>query len=734
MMKETSIQLMVLFIIMMVPFMITMASYAQETDNTKKEAVTLPTQTVTAQKREEVLQKVPIAVASIDSTKTEELQIGNINEVGRISPNFKSYDDGGGLFPMIASRGLFTIDEVPVVGVYVDDVPLFNTTSFPTLLTDIDRIEVLRGPQGTLYGRNTLAGAINVITKHPTNETKGFASFGYGNLNQIEASAGVNISLIEDKLFARISGSSTFRDGYIENTFLETNNLLEHEQYGGNLRLTYFPSSSLSLTLNTSLTQREVDAYAFVGGFGLTGEDVLPLLKEAPYQVAFNTQGVYDTLTSNNALKLSYETDHLSIKSITSLQYTDNTGEGDDFDFSPLAINKRTLSSRGFTTFAEEIRVSSKDSRLRWLAGVFVYNLSTDYVHDWEAGKDNAAFQQDPDVAAQYPYITNDKTEQRYTGFSVFGNADYPIIERLRVIAGIRFEIENNHADVSRSYTKNGNTGYQYPNLGAIPAEFEETATFNATSPKVGLSYDPTDDLMFFTNVARGYRPGGINPFTTDAETAKFDPEFSWNYEAGVKSMFLQNRVRANLTGFYIDYRDQQLYTLINLETFNIGRANLGRSISYGTELETEWALIEGLTAIINIGYLETEITDYKTIGPGGELDNAGNEQGYSPHFNGNFGISYERPINSLITLKATADYQYQTDMFFDAENTLEQKAYGLLNARFVVSTERADLILWGQNLMDEIYLSYGYGLGGAGVAANYGLPRTFGSKLFVKF
>ena len=727
MMKKIGIQLMILCLI-------TMVSYAQETDDTEKEIITLPTQTVTAQKREEVLQKIPIAVTSIDSTKTEELQISNINEVGRISPNFKSYDDGGGLFPMIASRGLFTIDEVPVVGVYVDDVPLFNTSSLPALLTDIERIEVLRGPQGTLYGRNTLAGAINVITKHPTNQTKGFASFGYGNLNQIEVSAGVNTSLIEDKLFARISGGSTFRDGYIDNTFLNTDNLLGHEQYGGNLRLMYLPGSSLSLSLNTSLTQREVDAYAFVGGFGATGKDINTLRSESPYQVAYNTQGVYDTLASNNALNVSYETDHLSIKSITSLQYTGNTANDDDFDFLPADINTRTYYSRELTTLAEEIRVNSKGSRLRWLAGIFVYNLSTDYVHDWEAGKDNAAFQQDPNAAAQYPYTTSDKTKQRYTGFSVFGNADYPIIDRLRAITGIRFEIENNHTDVNRSYTKDGNTGYQYPNLGAIPAEFEQTATFNATSPKVGLSYEATDDMMFFSNVARGYRPGGINPFTTDAEVAKFDPEFSWNYEAGVKSMFLQNRVRANLTGFYIDYRDQQLYTVIDLETFNLGRANLGRSISYGTELETEWALIEGLIAIINVGYLETEITDYKTIGPGGELDNAGNEQGYSPHFNGNFGISYEKSVSSLITLKAKADYQYQTDMFFDAENTIEQEAYGLLNARFVVSTERIDLIFWGQNLTDEIYFSYGYGVGGAGVFANYGLPRTIGSKLSVKF
>ena len=286
MIKKIGIRLMILWSVISV-------SYAQEANNTGEEVLTLPAQTVTAQKREELLQKVPIAVASIDSTKTEALQITNINEVGRISPNFKSYDDGGGVFPMIASRGIFTIDEVPVVGVYVDDVPLFNTSSFPSILADIERIEVLRGPQGTLYGRNTLAGAINVITKHPTNETKGFASFGYGNLNQIEASAGVSTALIEDKLFARISGSSTLRDGYIENTFLDTENLLEYEQYGGNLRLTYLPGSTQSLSFNTALEQREVNAYAFVGGFGVFGKDIEALRRDSPYQVALqHTRGV----------------------------------------------------------------------------------------------------------------------------------------------------------------------------------------------------------------------------------------------------------------------------------------------------------------------------------------------------------------------------------------------------------------------------------------------------------
>ena len=347
------------------------ASFAQETEGTKEEIYTLPTQTVTAQKREEALQKVPIAVAAIDSTKIEELQIDSINEIGRISPNLKSYDDGGGLYPMIASRGIFTIDEIPVVGIYVDDVPLFNTISFPTLLTDIERIEVLRGPQGTLYGRNTLAGTINIITKQPTNQTNGYATFGYGNLNQIEARAGIGLPLIEDQLFLRLSGGSNLRDGYVENTILQTDDLLEYAEFGGNLRLTYLPNDNLSLSINSSLSQREINDYGLVGGRDTTTEVLADLRENTPYQVAYNVQGVINTLVSNNALKIDYETDNFSIKSITSLQFTDNTTDPRDFDFSPADIASREDYNRELMTLSEEIRVSSEWKSVKMVSGCF---------------------------------------------------------------------------------------------------------------------------------------------------------------------------------------------------------------------------------------------------------------------------------------------------------------------------------------------------------------------------
>ena len=713
---------------------IVLASIAQETEDTEEEIYKLPTQTVTAQKREEALQKVPIPVAAIDSAKTEQLQIDSINEIGRISPNFKSYDDGGGLYPMITSRGIFTIDEIPVVGIYVDDVPLFNTISFPTLLTDIERIEVLRGPQGTLYGRNTLGGAINVITRKPTNQMNGYATFGYGNLNQIEARAGIDLPLIEDQLFLRLSAGSNLRDGYVKNTILQTDDLLEYTEYGGNLRLTYLPNDNMSLSINSSLSQREINDYGLVGGRDTTTEVLAGLRDDSPYEVSYNVQGVIDTLTTNNALKINYETDSLSIKSITSLQYTDNTTEPRDFDFSPADIATREDYTRELMTLSEEIRLSSEWNRLRWLAGVFAYQYNLNSAYNYTNGKDNAFLVTDPESAAQYPYTQNDETMLKQTGFSIFGNADYMIVDQLRVIGGIRFEIEESQAEVGRSYTKDGND-FLYPNLGVFPSEFEETLSFNSISPKVGLSYQLSDNMMFFGNVARGYRPGGINPFTSDADAAKFDPEYSLNFEVGVKTMLMQNRAKVNLTGFYINYEDQQLYTVIDPATFSVGRENLGNSNSYGAELETEWILIDGLSAIINLGYLETEITEFNIISRfGDEIDNVGNKQGYSPLLNGNVGIAYATALTDDITLKTALDYQYQTEMFFDPENVIAQEAYGLLNAQITISTGIVNLTVWGQNLTDETYFSYGYGLSGVAYFASYGLPRTFGSKLTVSF
>jgi iron complex outermembrane receptor protein len=268
---------------------------------------------------------------------------------------------------------------------------------------------------------------------------------------------------------------------------------------------------------------------------------------------------------------------------------------------------------------------------------------------------------------------------------------------------------------------------------------FEETVDFTAISPKLALSYQTSENVFLFANAARGFRPGGINLFATNPEDAAFDPESTINYELGVKSNHLDNRLKLNVTGFWIEYTNQQVFTILDLPSFNFGTDNIGKSRSFGLELESQWVATKGLTFNANLGYLNTEILDYSpsTVDPNTFeeiiLDQSGNDLPLSPVFNGNFNVNYIWPITKKLNLETNLDYIYQSDIYFDQANDMLQPAYGLLNGRIGVTSKHAEFFVWGKNLTDETYFSYGYGIAGFNAAA-YGLPRTYGFTLTGKF
>ncbi|MEM6633647.1 MAG: TonB-dependent receptor [Bacteroidota bacterium] len=689
---------------------------------------------VTATKREVDAQTLSTAITTIDAQSITDLQIDNINELGRSIPNFNVSDDGGGVFPLVSVRGIATISDVPIVGIYVDDVPLFNTASFPFILNNIERIEVLRGPQGTLYGRNSLGGVINIISKQPTNRTSGFATVGYGNLNQLQLSAGVNTPLIKDKLFLGVDGSYSQRDGYVTNTFSGNSDLLGNELGSGNLKLTYLFNDRWSLNLRTGFESRDINAYALVGGPGVTGAALDSLRENHPYELSYNTEGRYKTLSSNNALRINYYGSNLFFKSITTFQSTDLEVRGEEFDFTQFDLND-TNSDRLITTFSEEIRFgsNSNDSRINWLGGAFFYRYEYDNDGKIGSGADNVLFAPSPEVAAIYPYVQEQRSILTQTGISIFGNVDIELVDQLKLSLGLRYEWEDSQSENQTDYVRSSGESFEFPPLGLIPNRFEAATDFSAFSPKLGLTYQLTEQQILYASVARGYRPGGINPFTTAEENVTYDPEFTWNFELGWKADLLSNRMRLNLTGFYIDYTDQQLLTVVDFVTFSIGNQNIGKSISYGLELEWDYLLAKGLQASVGLGFLETEIEEYAVVGFAGEIDNSGNESAYAPRWNGNMGLTYSTKLGA-VQFGASANYQFQTEIFLDPENVYTQPGYGLLDARISAEYKGIELAIWSQNLMDEVFFSYGYSLTGFGGFGSYGLPRTFGTSLTVKF
>ncbi|MEL6559665.1 MAG: TonB-dependent receptor [Bacteroidota bacterium] len=674
---------------------------------------------VTANRRLEDIQKTASAVSAISSKRIEQLQVKQFGELNSIAPNFKVYDDGTtGSFSLFASRGISTIDFVPVVGLYVDDVPYFTTYAFPLALSDVAQIEVLRGPQGTLYGRNALAGVVKITTKKPTNQLNGYVTAGLGNLNLQEYGLGLNLPLKENKLFFRVNANYTDRDGFVKNEF-NGKDLQNRQTIDGTARLKYFANDHFSIALTYGLQFRESDGYAFA--LATPGNSFQGILKNNRNQVNFNEDVFREVTTHNTALKINYDFDQFNFTSVTAYQYTEQSRR-DEFDYSPLSIQS-VEGDFDLRNISQEFRLSSNQTaNLDWTAGVFLYrsvNLNDDILF---SGVDNI---QDPLA----PYQRIDDSERIQQGLAVFGQSSYKVDANWTITGGLRFDYEEASATVDRVFT-----------TPLIPeGNIDESAEFTAVSPKLSVSYQTNSDIFLFANVARGYRPGGINTFVTNPEDAPFDPENTINYELGFKSNLLNNRLKWNVTGFIINYSDQQVFNLLDAATFNFGTDNIGESRSGGIEVESEWVASRGLTFNMNLGYLSTEITEFIATGVDPntfqeiEIDESGNDLPVSPAFNGNLNVNYILPVSDKINIESSIDYQYQSDMYWDVSNAISQDAYGLLNLRLGVTTKNADLFIWAKNVTDVAYFSYGYGVSGFN-AASFGLPRTYGITLTGKF
>ncbi|MEM7373673.1 MAG: TonB-dependent receptor [Bacteroidota bacterium] len=695
----------------------------------------LETIMVTAEKRSEALQNVPLSVTAVDAKEVKSLQISNINQIGRISPNFLTFDDGGAWFPLVSTRGVVTIDDSPIIGVYVDDVPFYNISSFPSYFGDIERIEVLKGPQGTLYGRNSIGGVMNIVSKRPTNELKGYVSAGYGNLNQYDFQAGISAPLVKDKLFIRLSGGATARDGYVQNLF-DSTQVLGREVYSGNLRLTYLPSTQWALTLNASMEDRQNTAYAFVGGFEVAPGHLDSLRSNHPYEINQNAIGDYSVTNINNAFKASYQGESFAFDAISAVQLSDRKRASDDFDFSPFDIQEAARGDGNTLTLSQEFRLrSTNDGPFSWLGGLFLYRVREEGLTELSNGADNAFFAPTPEIGALYPYSQTNDNVVTQTGFSIFGEAAYNLRDNLTLTLGLRYEGETSALEEEQFYTRNGEA-FEFAALGAIPSSFELETTFDALSPKVNLAFRPSERSLLYANAARGYRPGGVNPFINDPTLATFGPEFSWNYEIGSKNKLWNNRVKLNLTAFYSTYTGQQLFTILDLTNFAFGVENLGNSRNLGVELESEYVLAPGLSLSANIGWLDAEFTDYTTFNffTAEEIVNDGNRQIVSPEWNGSIGLNFNTDISEKWRFAFSIDYQFYSEIFFDAQNQLSQPYVGLLNTRVIIGHPNLEFAFWGQNMNDQIYYGYGYGVGGSGGFASYGLPRTVGSSITAKF
>lgn len=670
----------------------------------------LETVTVTAEKRPEALQDVPASVTAVTGNQIDDAGIGTIMEVANQVPNLHIFTWGGRRNNHVFMRGVGATYGEPAVGFYVDGVGYGSDGMFDLDLFDVERVEVLRGPQGTLYGRNALAGVINIVSKQPTNETEARASAGAGNFGQRELKGSLRTPLVEDKLFLGLSASAIKRDGYVDNTHLG-GKVDDRDDQSVRANLRWLPSADFDATLS-------LDAERFRGGAYPLGP--LQDIRDRPDRVSNDFAGRDDRDSFGSSLSLNWNAPGVRVTSITGWRDWENDGAGDT-DGSPLDIvREKTLEDRKQLT--QELRLASPETEntLRWMAGIYYYQADASINTRSMFGSDAVAM---GFVPVPMDSVLNADKDDR--GYALFGQLDYRLTERATLTAGLRRDHDERRVRMKTRMEMGGAT------IPGSEGGLNDSRTFEEWLPKIAFAYKADANTLWYANVAKGYRAGGFNTLmNVNPADASFDPEHSTNYEAGFKWSGWQNRLSLNLAAYRVNLTDQQVIQL----TPSIGSVvrNAGKSHSQGLEAELALRPASGWDITAGFSYTDAKFDEYRDDVLG--ADYAGNRVPFVPKQMFNLAVQNRRPLGASTALFSRLELQRIGDFYWDTANTLKEGAYNLVNLRIGVEGENWEAYLWGKNLLDEGYADFVYNFPGLGPRAQAGDPRTFGVTFGARF
>ena len=685
-------------------------------------SVELETVTVSADKKEGLLQKLPATVTAISSQQVQEYRLWNAKDISGIVPGLYSGNSGDER-NVTSIRGITTTSYDPAVATYVDGVNQFSLDTYIPQLNDIERIEVLRGPQGTLYGRNAMGGVINIITKQPTNNDNGFVELSVGNFKQQRYSAGIRTPLVKNKLYFGASALYNSRDGFYTNEF---NNSSFDKQHSitGNYYLKYIPSSSWAITLNVKHQNNENN-----GPFGLVNgvEEAF----ENPYKLNQNAISKMIDNTLNASLSLHYEGTDVDVTSQTAFQNNHRYYNAPiDGDFSPLdaftIINDYGDKWNNVKVFTQEFRFGSpvnKTSKFNWTAGAYFFYQYNPVKQATHFGKDAGLL----GVPAT-DFATINTTKANNTGIAVYEQINYAFTEKLLVFGGIRYDYEQKKLAVKGEYQPDGADPITtLPDTSAV-------ANFSALSPKIGLQYQFTGNTNIYTSYSRGYRTGGLTQLSSDPSQPPlypYKPEYSNNIEIGIKNNLLNNRLRINAAAFVTYVTDAQVPTLILPDAITVTR-NTGSLMSKGLELELSAKPAKGFQVDYNAGYTDANYKSLKVSSNGQTVDLDGKKQIFTPDLTSMLALQYSYTVSEKhqLQLTARAEWFYFGERYFDLANNIRQSPYSLYNTRVGISSRNVSLFFWGRNIGDKKYMEYAYDFGAVHLAA----PQTYGVTVRANF
>lgn len=680
-----------------------------EADSLQLPRVELQTVEITALREPGRLNQLPVSAAVLGTERLQRHQVTTLKDAVPLIANVFMPDYGSRLTSPVYIRGIGSRINAPSVGLYVDNIPYFEKSVFDFDLLNAERLEVLRGPQGTLYGRNTMGGLINVTSQSPFRHQGTDIMLGGGNPAMMNAQL-THARLLSNKLGVSVSTGLNRHEGFFENEHLGQK-ADAHLSAGGRIRLSWQVNASLMAELTSHYEYLDQGGYPYA---------VLNTGTDIANPVSYNEPSSYQRQMSSNGLLLSYSTPQLELRSVSALQYF-NDKQAIDQDFTPydlvFAVQKQDqwMLSQEFTA-----RSNMATNRYQWIAGVFAFRQSLDNDLRINFGQDAVSMRLVPGTMQRWQLSGNN-----VQGAAAFHQSSLKhfLLQGMTLTAGLRIDYEEASLDHGTAMHA------EFPT--PPPTSFFSRLDFFQLLPRLTLNYAPNQNTSVYAAVVRGYKTGGFNVVFEAEEDRSFDPEHSWNYEAGYKGMMLNNRLSLQAALFYIDWQNQQIYQMLPSGQGSMLK-NAGVSVSKGFEFDIEAIPLTNLLLRGSVGYTHASFVQNT---PGENVDLSGNFIPYVPRYTTFAGMSYTLPLrNSMLqAIGVHLSYRGVGTQYWNDTNTRQQDPYGLLNASISLETEMFSLDVFANNITSAQYHAFSF----AALGNHYvqpGRPATMGVRLNLSF
>jgi iron complex outermembrane receptor protein len=664
---------------------------------------------VTAQRRTERALDVPISMAAFSGEELQSRGLVSTSDLLTTAPNVNlTSGTGSTQDASVSVRGIGTLaftDADQAIGVYMDDVFIGSTGGIDFDLSDLERIEILRGPQGSLYGRSALGGAINVVPNAPQPENDLGVAMAIGEHDTRRARVVGNVAL-SDRVFVRASAGWRKYDGWIHNDFdgvdaltgetLPVTNPLPdgNETLAGRLALRALLNDFWTLTVSGDHLEDEGQTVPYA--------DVEVLKRRHAANIAVPQMS--ERQISSATAKLEYGGDSVRFQSISAYREVNRETRGGQFQ--PTAFYAKGMERRQ-DQLSQELRLlGSQDGGLEWIAGLFYF----------ESSEFSRSFFGFPQGYAPLPagYTEASVATIDTKSYAAYLEGTYPLADRLKATLGLRYGYD----DKSIDYSHDNSIGLPFTIFSTRALGHQQSTSFDDVLPKLTLTYALHSDANVYLSTAKGYKAGGFQVQFAGAPSATMPPdleyaqETGWNYEVGLKTSLWDRRASLSLSAYYFDWTDQQvsIYEFDDSGVSGFVRiANAPKSRSMGAELELAAQPTAHLSLRAGVGYVDSEFRDYPNPSAGIASAN-GNSQPNVPSLTADVGGEYEIPL-SFGEIKLGLDASHRGSQFADVLNSYEMDSYTLLNARIGLhaSDNRWSVYLMGKNLNDEHYITFAY-------------------------